>query len=186
MSDPRDEQNAFKQHVPAFVDLEKYPEWIPFDTTKELLGLEVVRRYIGPTFSHFAISDNTLMEISDEGFHHWVVGFIRYPERVDLPKWAGWKHLVRLKDGREVVLTDEVVSSCGGVLTLRDGSKGHDVLYERQMAKQEADRKKRDAGICPKCDIRYIVTEAPDTNKMIRVESRCATCGAGMTSWRKP
>ena len=178
--------NSFRQHIPGFArDGREPPEpLIPFETTADLLALEVVQRYVGPTFSHFAMSENCLMVIADDGFTHWVVGFIKDPASVDLPQWTGWKHLVRLHDGREVVLTDEVVSACGGRLTLRDGTEAVDVRFERQMAKQAADSAKRDAGICPRCDAPYATAETPDSNGSTRIDWTCHTCGGRMTSWR--
>lgn len=47
--------------------------------------------------------------------------------RFDLPQWDGGKYRAELPDGRVVELSGgaggDVVSSCGEVLTLRDGSK---------------------------------------------------------------
>lgn len=114
--------NRFKRHIPAFVDVDR-PDWIPFETTADLLNLEIVKRYRTDTnFSHFAMEDNALMVISDNGFHWWVVGFIEKPDEIDLPKWEGWKFKAELANGERVILGNEVVSSCDGVLTLRDGT----------------------------------------------------------------
>lgn len=116
--------NWFLQHVPNFVDVDQPPQRIPFETTEELLNLEVVKRYgKRPDFSHFAISDNYLMEISDGGRHWWVVGRLGDPTAVDLPQWDGGKYKAQLKDGTVVELTrKDVYSSCGDVLTLADGT----------------------------------------------------------------
>jgi hypothetical protein len=116
--------NSFRQHIPTFVDTDGRPPDHNFETTQQLLDLEVVRRYSDvPGFSHFALEDNTLLSISDGGFHWWVAGFIKHPELVNLPQWEGWKFRV-LVNGKERILTgDEVVSSCGNVLTLRDGTQ---------------------------------------------------------------
>ena len=119
---------TFRQHIPAFVDIDGPPPMAEFSTTDELLALEVVQRYgKGPDFSHFAMSDNRLMEISDEGFKWWVVGSVSDPSAVDLPKWGGWKFRAELPDGSRVVLGSEVVSSCGDVLTLRNGTKARNL-----------------------------------------------------------
>ena len=176
--------NSFRQHIPAFVEVD-HPPAIPFETTADLLALPVVQRYKGSTFSRFAMSDKCLMVIEDDGFQWWVVGFIADPSAIDLPKWDGWKHLARLPDGREVVLTNEVVSSCGGQLTLRDGTVATDVRYERQMAKQKADRAKENQGICARCDIAFTTTEAPDDRGFIEIRQVCSSCGQRITSWRK-
>lgn len=79
--------NIFRQHIPNFVDVDP-PDPIPFTTTEELLGLEVVQRYIGEKHSHFAISENMLMEVSNGGKNWWVVGYIAKPDLVNLPKWV--------------------------------------------------------------------------------------------------
>ena len=116
--------NEFTQHIPDFVDVLERPPAIFFETTEDLLGLEVVKRYGNERdFSHFAISGNVLMEISDEGFKHWVVGYIKKPDLVNLPVWGGWRFRAELPNGKKVTLGREVVSSCGDILTLEDGSK---------------------------------------------------------------
>ena len=116
--------NKFKQHIPNFVDVDECSDWIEFETTQDLLKLEIVQRYgKRKDFSHFALSNSCLMEISDEGFHWWVVGYIADPSMVNLPQWEGRKHRAEMPDGSRVILTNEVVSSCGDVLTLRDGTK---------------------------------------------------------------
>ena len=120
--------NWFLQHIPAFVDVDERPQKIPFETTEELLSLEVVKRYsTRPSFSHFAVDDNYLMEIYDDGFGWWVVGRIGCPESVELPKWEGWKFHAEMPDGSKVVLGKEVVSSCGDELTLEDGTKAREI-----------------------------------------------------------
>jgi len=91
--------NLFIQHIPSMVDIDP-PTEIPFETTEELLALEIVKRFgEHPNFSHFAMSDNRLMKISDEGYHWWVVGYIKHPDQVDLPKWSGAKYRVEPKEG---------------------------------------------------------------------------------------
>jgi hypothetical protein len=114
--------NKFIQYIPTFVDADA-PEWHEFETTAELLSLEIVKRYGQDNdFSHFVLSENRLMEISDNGFHWWVVGYIEDPTTVNLPQWEGWKFRAEMPDGRKVILSDEVVSSCGDRLTLKDGT----------------------------------------------------------------
>lgn len=176
--------NSFRQHIPAYVEMDR-PAPIPFESTADLLALEVVQRYRTTSdgaFSHFAMDDNTLMVISGEGFHWWVVGFIAHPDDIDLPRWTGWKHLARLADGREVVLTTEVVSACGGRLTLRDGSVATDVLFERRMATQAADRALEESGICARCAVAKITTRAVD-GQQTRIEDTCPQCGRRTTHW---
>ncbi|MFH0952362.1 MAG: hypothetical protein V1838_04205 [Patescibacteria group bacterium] len=118
--------NEFKQHIPNFIDIEDPPA-VKFETTDDLLNLEIVQRYgKGKDFSHFAISGNCLMEISDEGegLHWWVVGYIKEPDKVDIPKFEGGKYRAKLPNGEIVTLTsEEVCSSFGNKLTLKNGTK---------------------------------------------------------------
>lgn len=117
--------NYFRKYIPTFVELDKEPEAIPFETTDELLKIDAIKRCAsGPHFSHFAMSGNALMEITDDGFCWWVLGCIDFPEQVDLPKWTGGKYRAENEKGEIVeLISGEVVSSCGDVLTLQDGSK---------------------------------------------------------------
>lgn len=180
-------RNKFRQHVPMFVNDGEGGYSFEFDTSADLMRELDQRRQFWDedTTRMLAMSESTLIEVTDNGFHWWVLGFIEHPELVaDIPQWEGWKHLARLADGQEVVLTNEVVSACGGLLELRDGTEVIDVLYERSMAKQAHERKLRDMGICPRCEAPYLSTETPDTHDTIRLEQRCATCGGGMTSWK--
>jgi len=112
--------NKFTQHIPSFVDTDKRLI-IEFETPEELFNhqyFQLVTKY--SKFSHFAIHNRYLMEISDEGFHWWVLGMVDKPEELNLPQWDGWKFRALL-DGEEVVLSKEVTSSCGDRLELRDG-----------------------------------------------------------------
>ena len=78
--------NEFRQHIPGYFDVEQ-PDFAEFKDTKELLNLDIVKKYIGENFSHFAMSGNYLMVVSDGGSHWWVVGSIKNPEEIDLPQW---------------------------------------------------------------------------------------------------
>lgn len=122
--------NKFKQHIPNFVDVDDQPMWIPFETTIDLLNIEIVKRYGNHEgFSHFAMSDNHLMEISDNGFRWWVIGYIEKPDEIDLPKWDDAKYRAKLLNGESVILSKEVMSSCGDVLTLKDGTTALNLKY---------------------------------------------------------
>ena len=124
--------NRFKQHIPAFVDVDEKPLWHNFETTEDLLSLEIVKRYIGKYFSHFALSDNHLMEISDDGFSWWVVGYIEDPSVVVLPQWEGWKFRAEMPDGsRRILSKEEAMSICGDKIMLRNGS------FARNLTKKE-------------------------------------------------
>lgn len=123
--------NKFKQHIPNFINVDKSPD-IEFKATEDLLGINVVKQWYEPVdgkpFSHFAISGNRLIVVHDNCFSWWVVGYIKYPELVKLPKWVGGKYRAELSDGSRVELTSkEVVSSCGNILTLKDGSNAKNI-----------------------------------------------------------
>ncbi len=116
--------NKFKQHIPNFVDTRGtvIPDY-EFETTDELLDLVVVKQYIGEKFNHFALSDNWLMIIEDDGFKWWVIGSVKDTKDLDIPQWKGTKFRARMSDGTEKVLGyEEVSSSCGDILTLKDGT----------------------------------------------------------------
>lgn len=79
--------NSFRQHIPAFVEVDK-PKEVEFKTTEELLSIPAVLNYVDKTFSHFAKSENYLMAIYENGNRWWVVGYIKNPEDIDLPIWS--------------------------------------------------------------------------------------------------
>lgn len=113
--------NTFTQHIPRYVD--GTPKSLNFETTDDLLSLDGVHQYTNDKgFSHFAISDNCLMSISNDGFNWWVVGYIKDVSSINLPKWEGWKFKAEMPDGSISIVGSEVSSSCGDVLTLRDGT----------------------------------------------------------------
>ena len=117
--------NKFTQHMPNFVDTREPAPCAEFETTEDLLNLEIMQKCMRrKDFSHFAMQGNCLMEISDNGFFWWVIGYIKYPSKVDLPKWEGWKYKAKLPDGSRVILTgNEVIYVSGDILTLQDGTK---------------------------------------------------------------
>ena len=62
--------NALWQHIPGFANDGSPPPVGEFASTAALLALDIVKRHgKGPDFSHFAMSDDKLMAISDGGFH---------------------------------------------------------------------------------------------------------------------
>jgi len=113
--------NTIRQYRPAFFEGFEN-ETVEFSTDEELINIPFVKNFSNDKFSHYAVSDNHLMAIYDDGFEWWVIGTIQCPASVKLPKWNGGKYCALL-EGKEVVLSKEVVSSCGDVLTLRDGRK---------------------------------------------------------------
>jgi hypothetical protein len=119
---------TFRPHVPAFFDISEPPPATEFATTAQLLAIDRVARYRKKRgFSHFAMEDECLLAVLDDGHDWWVIGTVSDPSAVDLPKWGGWKFRAELPDGTQTVLGDEVVSCCGDVLTLRDGTKARDL-----------------------------------------------------------
>ena len=127
--------NKFIQHIPGFVDVNEPAKEIEFETTEDLLAIDVVKQWTKPMdgkpFSHFAMSENCLMAMHDDSFHWWAVGFVGDPDSVDLPKWTGERFKAEMPDGRVKILMGKgaVVSSCGDILTLRDGTKAKNLLY---------------------------------------------------------
>lgn len=124
--------NTFTQHVPRFVDTRGcnvVP--IPFKTVQTLYDIPHVKLfYKRPDFSHFALSEHHLMAVLDSGYMWWVVGFIKDPDDVDLPQWEGAVYDAEMQSGERKHLTSEdVISSCGDVLTLRDGTKALNLRY---------------------------------------------------------
>jgi hypothetical protein len=112
--------NHFKQHVPSFIDNGYKRVEFEFKTTADLLNSAVVKKYVEPG-SYFVKSDNCLMVVTDNGFHWWVIGYIKNPQDVELPEWDGVKYHALL-DGQKVILSSsEILGSCGDTLTLRDG-----------------------------------------------------------------
>jgi hypothetical protein len=83
--------NMITQHIPGGCDVAyDEPDKAFFNTTEELLNIDFVKRHSKiKGFSHYAMSGDRLMVISNEGKFWWVLGYIKRPELVDLPKWEG-------------------------------------------------------------------------------------------------
>ncbi len=114
---------VFEQHIPDYVDYREAPPRWEFNTTEDLCNLPpMLKAKENPKFSHFAISGNDILKICDDGFYWWVVGSVDDAAGLELPAWDGGKYRAELEDGTIAVLTrKEVVSSCGGVLKLKNG-----------------------------------------------------------------
>lgn len=82
--------NHFKQHVPSCVT-GVIPLEFDFETTEDLISHSYLQRYVKNDFVEFAISDNRVLAISDEGYHWWVMGRVTKPEELTLNKWGGVK-----------------------------------------------------------------------------------------------
>ena len=85
--------NRFKHCIPCYIDMDEdeRPQWIEFESTEDLLNMEVVQRYGKEKGSHFVLSKNLLMKVWDKGLQWWPVGHIEFPQRVELPQWEGPK-----------------------------------------------------------------------------------------------
>lgn len=80
--------NRFKKHIPSFVDTDQENPWYEFETTDDLLNLEVVKQYREEKeFCHFALADDSLMAVTHNGYRWHVVGYIEKSEEIFLPKW---------------------------------------------------------------------------------------------------
>lgn len=83
--------NAFKQHIPNFVSVDEYPDWIEFDTLDELLDIGTVRTWRDDHGYFLAQSDECLISVRDDGKRWFVVGYLR--ARVEgLPEWMGYEY----------------------------------------------------------------------------------------------
>lgn len=91
------EPNIFIQHIPPYVEgLE--PKTFEFNSTEELLSNPMIIEWKNPEwgdpkkpFFRYSLSDYRLMGEFDEGKRWWVIGFIKYPDLVNLP---GWKPII--------------------------------------------------------------------------------------------
>lgn len=88
------EPNFFRQHIPSFCDGFK-PVTFGFSTTEELLSnpwLKDVFSVEGYENYKFCKSKNCLMISSPDETKWWVMGYLKYPEEVNIPKWSGGKN----------------------------------------------------------------------------------------------
>lgn len=116
--------NLIKQHIPNFCSGFD-PIIVPFETTEDLLEIPFVKDFsASKKFDHYAINDNHLMCISDNGFHWWVIGTLIDPQEVNLPKWGGGKYRI-INEACEVeVVSGEEVG----------GSRSGEVLIQRKIS----------------------------------------------------
>ena len=95
------DRNHFKKYTPLFFEGFDEEDFY-FDTLEELLSNDLVANWtrnpfdlingIKPArpyeeFHKFSMSENKLMAELEEGYEWWIVGFIKYPERLNLPGW---------------------------------------------------------------------------------------------------
>jgi hypothetical protein len=77
--------NQIIQHIPNYCS-GFTPEVAEFETVDELLNIPFVKHHEKEGHS-FQMSDLNLMIVKDDESWWWVVGTVKFPDRVDLPKW---------------------------------------------------------------------------------------------------
>jgi hypothetical protein len=81
-------KNSFQPRVPNYCDFGPLDP-IEFNSFNELLETSFIKHKANrSTFKRFSISDNMLM-LEETNGKYWVIGFIKHPELLDLPKWCG-------------------------------------------------------------------------------------------------
>jgi hypothetical protein len=81
--------NQIAQHIPSFIDLGKKPKVSKFKTVEDLVKIPWVKSFSeDPKFYRYSIADESLMAEYKKGKEWWVVGNIKNPASVDLPKWV--------------------------------------------------------------------------------------------------
>lgn len=82
-------KNRFMPHYPhGDYDNEAERSSVYFDTNEELFEVDMVKRWsMHKDFYRYSISDNHLMAEYIDGKKWWVIGYIKYPEKLNLPKW---------------------------------------------------------------------------------------------------
>jgi hypothetical protein len=86
--------NEIEQHIPSSCSTDSVIE--SFNTVEELIKIPFVKNWSTiDTFSYYAISVDTfnestdgnhLMAVFNDGKDFWVLGYIKYPNKVDLPR----------------------------------------------------------------------------------------------------
>ena len=88
--------NHIIQHIPPFVDGVE-PEHASFDGLEELLVIDWVKRWKSKPhrnsgeFHQFSLSGSHLMVELEDGAVWYVIGHVRRPDLLDLPKWDSGK-----------------------------------------------------------------------------------------------
>lgn len=76
-------KNQIKQHSPGYVDCKV--DVCEFDTLDELYQIPFVKGFMNnPNFNCFRLNGNVLVSVEEQGAFWWAVGFIKYPERIDI------------------------------------------------------------------------------------------------------
>lgn len=122
--------NHFRQHIPNFcsgIDPVEYD----FSDITELHNKHPFNIHMETKdFDKFVVSDNYIMAVFEGGFRWWVVGSVTSMEGIDYPEWDGGRWLVKMPDGsEEIIESDRFASSCGEVVTLKDGTATINLRY---------------------------------------------------------
>jgi len=127
-------KNHFRQRIPRFVDNDN-PLEFDFDTVEELVNHPYIQEWLNKNpHSILVKSEGILMVVYNEGFNWWCIGWITNPDDLELPEWEGGKYIAQYSNGNIEVLDktskNPMISSCGDVLTLKDGTKCKKIEYE--------------------------------------------------------
>lgn len=114
--------NTIRQHIPAFVEIDGGLRSSDFSSIEELKEISWVKKWADDRdFHQFSVSDNYLIAEFRGGRDWWVVGHLSNPE-TSLPLWSEGIYECLGIDGAHLDIPgNEVYSSCGDNVTLRDG-----------------------------------------------------------------
>lgn len=113
----------FTPRIPNYVDAERVT--LTFDCFDDMILSETFTRFSKLNgFSHFAIDDNYIMAILDDGFRWLAVGKPDVDLSDQFVKWNGGKYRALMPDGSTAVFdSDEVHGSSGDRLFLANGAE---------------------------------------------------------------
>jgi len=82
-------ENQIRQHLPNFFSqLDFDRQEVEFNTTEELLNIDFVKSWSqDKDFYRYSMSEETLMVELNGGKNFYVLGYIKRPHRVKLPKF---------------------------------------------------------------------------------------------------
>lgn len=105
----------FIQHIPTFAEgvEAKVFEW---ETQEELVLKLSEIGYGNGVGEYFELSENLIMEVSDNGHHWWVAGKVSSVEGLTFEKWvAKEKPLVSLNSDSKAYNPSEVIVTINGI-----------------------------------------------------------------------
>lgn len=97
--------NKFIQHVPTFV-ASLHAKHFEFETQLDLICRLKELNYGTKDGSWFELSDNRIMEVSDEGYYWWVCGYVRSTAGLDLPKWEAKERPKKTEEQKQQYLDE--------------------------------------------------------------------------------